>query len=108
MRENYNGVPMCFSVNQLAPSMANSTETDFKKKNITKTKQKCSQMIPPVAKDKEVGSNTEIENTSVDFNTLIYPEERISICDNGDEPEWESYFSSDISDYDLSGTDFSP
>ena len=32
VKENYNGVPMCFSVNQLPPSITNSTETDFKKR----------------------------------------------------------------------------
>ena len=36
VRENYNGVPMCFSVNQLPSSMANSSEADFRIKKSTK------------------------------------------------------------------------
>ena len=50
--------------------MLNSSITDLKKK--TSLKRKCSpQLMPPVAKKKNVDTNTEIENTSVDFNTLI-------------------------------------
>ena len=30
--------------------------------------------MPPVAKNKKVDSNTEKENTSIDFNKLNYPE----------------------------------
>ena len=60
---------MWFSLNQLPPTMPNSSITDLKKK--TSLKRKYSpQLMPPVAKKKNVDTNTEIENTSVDFNTL--------------------------------------
>ena len=36
MSGDYNGVPMRFSRNQLPPSIANSSETDLKKRNTTK------------------------------------------------------------------------
>ena len=39
MGEDYNVIPESFSGDQLPPSMANSSETDLKKK-ITKTKPK--------------------------------------------------------------------
>ena len=48
--------------------------------------------MQPVAKNKKVDSNTEIENSRVDFNTLSYPEENINACGTGDESEWESDF----------------
>lgn len=41
--------------------MANSSETDLNKKRITKTKTRESQIILPVAKNKEVNSNRETE-----------------------------------------------
>ena len=34
--------------------------------------------MPPVAKNKKVDSNTEMGNTSGDFNALNYPEESIN------------------------------
>ena len=40
MSGDYNGVPMRFSRNQLPPSIANSSETDLKKRSTTKTKTK--------------------------------------------------------------------
>ena len=43
--------------------------------------------MPIVAKKKEIDSNTEIENTSVNFNTLNYPEKCVNIYDTDDESE---------------------
>ena len=34
--------------------------------------------MPPESKEKKVDNNVELENTSVYFNTLIYPEESIN------------------------------
>ena len=62
----------------------------------------------PIAKNKKIYINTEIENVNV--NTWNYPEKSISIhrYGKGDEPDWESNSSSEINDHDSSGTDFSP
>ena len=76
--------------------MANSSETNFKK-IITKTNKEESTKTPPATKNIKVESNTEIENTSFDFNTLNYAEESINACDTGDESEWENDFYTDIS-----------
>lgn len=57
--------------------------------------------MPPVATNKKVDSNTEIENTSVDFNTVTYPEESIKTNDKGGKSVWKKDFSTDIGDYDL-------
>ena len=51
---------------------------ELKKKASPKQKQKGPQIMPQVAKNKDVDSDTEIENTSVDFNTLNYSKESIS------------------------------
>ena len=42
--------------------------------------------MPPVAVNRKVSSNTEIKNTSVDFNTN-YPEENINTYNTSDESE---------------------
>ena len=64
--------------------MKNSGETDLKYKSSLNHK-KNPQKMPPIAKSKEVDSNTGIENTSANFNTLNYPEESINVYDTGDE-----------------------
>ena len=64
--------------------------------------------MSPVAKNKKIDSKTETENTNVDFNMLNYQKKIINTCNSGDESEWESDFSIDISDYDSLGTDVSP
>ena len=63
--------------------------------------------MPPVAVNRKVSSNTEIKNTSVDFNTN-YPEENINTYNTSDESEWKGDFSTDINDYDSSGSVFCP
>lgn len=63
------GVPMYFSGNQLPPSMANIFFEIFKKKGPLEQIQS-SHIMPPVAKDKQFGSNTEKKITSLDSNTL--------------------------------------
>ena len=73
MRGNYNVLPMSFSGNQLALSLANNSE-----RASLKQKLKSLQIMPPVAKNKMFDSNAERENTSVIFNILNYPEESIS------------------------------
>ena len=88
-RGNYSGLLMWFSRYQLPKSMANSGETDFKKKTL---EQKSPQIKPIVAKNKKVDSSTEIENASVGLNTLNYPEERINTYGIDDESPWESDF----------------
>ena len=55
----------------MPPSIANSSETDLRKKTSLKQRQKSPEIMPPVTKNKSVDSNTEIKNTSVDFNMLI-------------------------------------
>ena len=72
MRENYNGVPIWFSGDQMPPSMKNSSETYLKKK--AKSKKQNLKIMLPVAKNKNADSNTKIENTSVHFNIFNYPE----------------------------------
>ena len=62
--------------------------------------------MTPIAKNKKVDSNTEIENTSVDFNMLSCPEGSINKHNKGDASEWKIDFSTDINNYDSSGTDF--
>ena len=49
--------------------------------------------MPPVAKNKNAESNTEIENASVDFDALNYQEESINTIDSSDDSEWRSDFS---------------
>ena len=61
--------------------------------------------MPIVAKKKKIDNNTEIENTSVNFNTLNYPEKSVNTYDTDDESEWERDFSTYISNYDSSSTD---
>ena len=73
--------------------MANSSKTDLMKKPLLKQKQRSPQIMPPVAKNIKVDSNTEIKSTSVDFNTLNYSEESINIYDTSGESELESDFS---------------
>lgn len=48
--------------------------------------------MPPVAKSKKVDSDTEIENPSVDFDGLNYPEENIKTNDRADKSKRESDF----------------
>ena len=48
--------------------------------------------MPPVAKNKKVDYDTEIENSSVDFDALNYPEENIKTYDRGDKSKRESDF----------------
>ena len=74
------GVPMQFSRNQLLPSIANGNETNLKKKASLEQK-KSHHIIPLSAKKKKTNNNTEIENTSVNFNMLNYPEESINASD---------------------------
>ena len=62
VRGNYNGVPMQFSGNQLPPYIANSGETDLKKKGSIKQKQKIPKIMLPVGKNKKVDRNTEVES----------------------------------------------
>ena len=73
-------IPMQFSRNQLLPSVANGSETKLKKKASLEQK-KSHHIIPLSAKKKKTNNNTEIENTSVNFNMLNYPEESISESD---------------------------
>ena len=73
-------VPMQFRRNQLLPSIANGRETKLKKKASLEQK-KSHHIIPLSAKKKKTNNNTEIENTSVNFNMLNYPEESISESD---------------------------
>ena len=49
---NFNLVPKWFSVNQLSLSMANSSETDLKKKIITKQNKKSPLIMSLVTKKK--------------------------------------------------------
>ena len=92
VRRNYSEIPIGSSGNQLPPSMANSSKTDLMKKPLLKQKQRSPQIMPPVAKNIKVDSNTEIKNTSVDFNTLNYSEESINIYDTSGESELEVIF----------------
>ena len=64
--------------------------------------------MPIVAKKKKIDNNTEIENTSVNFNTLNYPEKSVNTYDTDDESEWERDFSTYTSNYDSSSTDLYP
>ena len=48
--------------------------------------------MPPVAKNKKVDSDTEIENPRVDFDGLNYPEENITTNDRADKSKRESDF----------------
>ena len=86
MRGNYNGALVRFRGNQLPPFMANRNETNLKKASL-KQKQNSLQIMLPVANNKKVDSNTKLENPSVDFNTLNYPEESINSYDTVDESE---------------------
>ena len=50
VRDDYNGVPMWFNGNQLRPSIANGSESDFKEeKHCLKQKWRIPQIMPPVA-----------------------------------------------------------
>ena len=71
MRRNYSGVPLWFSGNQLLPSMTNNTETDLREKASLKQRQTSLRIMTPVAKNKKIDSNTEIENTSADLRESI-------------------------------------
>ena len=63
--------------------------------------------MPPVAKNKKFDNNIEIQNTSVDFNTLNQTEEEgINAYGTDHESESESDFFTDISEHDSSGSDF--
>ena len=46
--------------------------------------------MPPVAKNKKVHYDREIQNPSADFDALNYPEEKINTYDAGDKSERES------------------
>ena len=72
-----------------------------------KQKQISQKIIPPVAKNRKIHMNTEIENARVDFNALNHPEKSINKYDTGDGSEWEKEFFTNISDYDSSSTYFS-
>lgn len=65
-------------------------------------------MISPVAKNKNVDSNSEIQNTSIDFSTLNFPKESISTYGKSDESELEKDFFTHFNDYDTLGSDISP
>ena len=58
-------------------SMVNSRATDLKKKVSLKEKQKSSQIMPPRTKNKRLTA-IQIENTSVDLNTLNYIVESVN------------------------------
>ena len=60
----------------------------------------------PVAKNKNVDSNMEIENTSVDFNTLNYPEKISMHAKQVIKLNGKVIFP--VSDYESLSTDFSP
>ena len=89
-------VPKFFSGNQLALSMANSRETDLKKTASLKQNQNSPQVMPPEARKQRVINKTDLENTSVDFNTLNKLEGSINTYDTGGESGWESDFSTDV------------
>ena len=91
----------CHNLWQIVAKLISKEEESLKK-------QKSLQIVPLVAKNHKVDSNIEIENTMVDFNTLNYSEEIINRYDTGDESEWESTFSTDISKYDSLSTVYSP
>ena len=78
---------MWFSGNQLPPSTANSCETNLMKDESLKQKQISQKIIPPVAKNRKIRVNTEIENTRVDFNALNHLEKSINKYDTGDSSE---------------------
>ena len=71
VRRNYSGVPMWFSGNQLLPSMTNNTETDLREKASLKQRQKSLRIMTPMAKNKKIDNNTEIENTSANLRESI-------------------------------------
>ena len=48
--------------------------------------------MPPIVTNKKIDSNTEIQNTSVDFNKLNYLEESTNTCSTVDESEKENTF----------------
>ena len=80
----------------------------IQRKNISKTKKQSPKSILPVANNKNVCSNTETENTSVDFNMLNYPEESVNSNYTGNKSKWNSDSTTDISDYDSSRRDSLP
>ena len=71
VRRNYSGVPRWFSGNQLLPSMTNNTETDLREKASLKQRQKSLRIMTPMAKNKKIDSNTEIENTTANLRESI-------------------------------------
>ena len=85
--------------------------TECFKNNFTfielKRTQNTPQIMPPESKKKKVDTNAELENTSVDFNTLNYTKESFNKYNIGDEFERESGFSGYISKSDSSQNDFS-
>ena len=83
---------MWFSRNQLQSSTTNSSETNLKQKASLKQKQNCPKIMPPIVTNKKIDSNTEIQNTSVDFNKLNYLEESTNTCSTVDESEKENTF----------------
>ena len=50
------------------------------------------QLMPPIATNKHVDSNTERQNASVDFSKLNYLGESINTYDIGNKYEWKSDF----------------
>ena len=64
--------------------------------------------MSPEAKKEKFDSNTGLKNTSFDSNTINYPKESINRYKVGDEFEWETDFSIDISDNDSWHRHFSP
>ena len=52
--------------------------------------------MPPVAKNKTFDTSTEIENASVDFNTLCYPKENINTCNTSNESKYGKVISPQI------------
>ena len=68
--------------------MTNRSKTNLKKKGSLKQKRKSPWLMPPVAKNKTFDTSTEIENASVDFNTLCYPKENINTCNTSNESEY--------------------
>ena len=62
---------MWFSGNQLLPSMTNNTETDLREKASLKQRQKSLRIMTPMAKNKKIDNNTEIENTSANLRESI-------------------------------------
>ena len=105
---DYNIVSKRFSGNLVSPTIANTSENNIKKKVSLKQNRKLALIMLPVAKEKTVESNTELENTSANINKLSCPEESIYTYDTGNVSERKSDFLTDISDNNSSGSDFFP